>query len=102
MMATKETHPYNLRETIPDETRLLIVGTAPPPRFSNPACKGTRPLDFDFFYGSEDNYMWEFLENISKEIDRKKLFADDASSEECCNVRLAARATAGIGLAHLP
>jgi hypothetical protein len=49
-MTTKiETHPYNLRETIPDETRLLIVGTAPPPRFSNPACGGMRGLDFDFF-----------------------------------------------------
>jgi hypothetical protein len=80
-----ETHPYNVRETIPGETRLLIVGTAPPPRFSNAACGGMRGLDFDFFYGSEDNYMWEFLENIAEEIEQKKLFAEDASSEECCD-----------------
>jgi len=80
-----ETHPYNLRETIPDETRLLLVGTAPPPRFSNPACGGMRGYDFDFFYGSEDNYMWEFLENIAEEIQQKKLFAEGASSEQCCD-----------------
>jgi hypothetical protein len=27
--------------------------------------------------------MWEFLENIAEEIEQKKLFAEDASSEQC-------------------
>jgi hypothetical protein len=92
MTMAKETHPYNLRWRIPNQTQLLIVGTAPPPRFSNPACisnpacKCTRVLDFDFFYGSGDNYMWVFLENIAEKIDDRKLFADDADSAECCRV----------------
>ena len=41
--------------------------------------------DFDFYYGSKDNYMWQFLENIADEIEKKKLFAEDASSERCCD-----------------
>jgi len=85
MTTTIETHPYNLRETIPDETRLLIVGTAPPPRFSNPACGGMRGDDFNFFYGSKVNYMWKFLENIAEEKEQKKLFQKDASSEQRCD-----------------
>lgn len=59
----RETHPYNLdkRIQIPEGTRTLIIGTAPPPRFSNPACGGMEPKDFDFFYGSWNNNMWQFL-----------------------------------------
>lgn len=86
MTMVTETHPYNLREAIPDETRLLIVGTAPPPWFSNPGCidrRGRR--DFDFFYGSEKSFMWKkLLNNIAEEIDGEKLFADDASSKDRC------------------
>lgn len=78
-----ETHPYNLREKIPSDTHLLVVGTAPPPRFShNSTCGGMRGLDFDFFYGSEDNYMWQFLEEIAEEVDEKKLFVVD-SPDDC-------------------
>jgi hypothetical protein len=62
MTEIMEHHPYNHREEVPQETRLLIIGTAPPPRFSNPAFRIMKELDFDFFYGSEDNYMWEFLD----------------------------------------
>ncbi|OPH83127.1 hypothetical protein [Nitrobacter vulgaris] len=80
-----ERHPYNTREPIPDDTRLVVIGTAPPPRFSNPACGGMRGLDFDFFYGSEDNYMWEFLENIAKRKQGVKLFGDDLSPQQCCD-----------------
>jgi G:T/U-mismatch repair DNA glycosylase len=84
MTVVTETHPYNLREVIPDETRLLIVGTAPPPWFSNPACIGKRGRrDFNFFYGSDKNFMWKkLLNNIAEEIDGEKLFADDASSDD--------------------
>lgn len=65
-------HPYNTREPIPENTCVLIVGTAPPPRFNDP--KSLRGDDFDFFYGSEDNYMWEHLDKIAEEIDGAKLF----------------------------
>lgn len=65
-------HPFNTREAIPSNTRTLIVGTAPPPRFNEP--KSLRGIDFDFFYGSKDNYMWEHLDKISEEIDGAKLF----------------------------
>ena len=80
-----EQHPYNAREPIPDGTNLVIVGTAPPPRFSNPTLGGMRGMDFDFFYGSEDNHAWEFLKNIAKRRKNIKLFEDGFSSEQCCD-----------------
>lgn len=82
-----EIHPYNnnVSNQIPDETKLLVVGTAPPPRFTNSQAGGMRGLDFDFYYGSEDNYMWEFLENISKRKFSQPLFQDDFSSDQCCD-----------------
>lgn len=65
-MSVTETHPYN-SEPIPDNVRLLIVGTAPPPRFSNPKCEGVgaHKLDFEFFYGSGNNNMWLWLNQIA-------------------------------------
>lgn len=65
-------HPYNTREPIPEDTRILIVGTAPPPRFNDP--KSLRGDDFDFFYGSKDNCMWEYLDKIAEEVDSTNLF----------------------------
>jgi hypothetical protein len=65
-MSVIETHPYN-SDPIPANARLLIVGTAPPPRFSNPQCKGVgvHRLDFEFFYGSGHNNMWFWLNQIA-------------------------------------
>lgn len=55
-----EYHPYISREAIPTGTRVLIVGTAPPPRFSkNP--KVLKAGDVDFFYGSRDNQLWHMI-----------------------------------------
>lgn len=67
-MSDTETHPYN-SEPMPDNVRLLIVGTAPPPRFSNPQCEGVgaHKLDFEFFYGSGHNNMWLWLNRIAAE-----------------------------------
>jgi G:T/U-mismatch repair DNA glycosylase len=81
-----EQHPYNNPEDVPADTRVLIVGTAPPPRFSkNSPCPGMRGLDFDFYYGSEDNYMWQFLGEIAEDINypKKPLFTDDEDAEVC-------------------
>ena len=81
-MSYVETHPYNL-EPMPANVRLLIVGTAPPPRFSNPQCEGFRAhkLDFNFFYGSGHNSMWLWLNKIAERQGRA-LPNDDASAQE--------------------
>jgi len=54
-----EEHPYN-KLKIPDGTRILIVGTAPPPRFQKYTEIATSK-DFDFFYGSQNSRMWQIL-----------------------------------------
>ena len=58
-----EIHPYNDHTSIPKATRLLIIGTAPPKRFSKPRPAGWRPSngDIDFYYGSKDNQLWQIL-----------------------------------------
>lgn len=90
-------HPYHARWAIPQGTRILIVGTAPPPRFDEP--KMLRGNDFDFFYGSEDNYMWQYLDEIAEQIHgaclfnrtqvsvngKKKIEFTD-SSDDCCKI----------------
>ena len=43
-------------------------------------------MDADFYYGSEDNYMWwEILDSIAKHagIEDKALFTDKDSNEKC-------------------
>lgn len=81
-MSVTETHPYN-SEPIPDNIRLLIVGTAPPPRFSNPECEGVgaHKLDFEFFYGSGHNNMWLWLNQIAME-QGMPLPNDEAEAQE--------------------
>jgi hypothetical protein len=74
-----ETHPYNSLD-IPPTTTLLIVGTAPPPRFSQPRSQHEGPksgLDADFFYGSEYNMLWSYLKLAAGEPD----FAEPGSAE---------------------
>ena len=81
-----EEHPYNKAYFIPESTETVIVGTAPPPQFSNPTLGGRREMDADFYYGSEDNYMWwEILNSIAKDagIEDKALFTDKDSNEKC-------------------
>ncbi|WLA63752.1 hypothetical protein [Bradyrhizobium diazoefficiens] len=79
----REEHPYNRREPIPEGTRILVVGTAPPPRFSNPNCKeaGAHRLDFDFFYGSGHNYFWKWMNEIADEKGAP-LPSDEAAEQE--------------------
>lgn len=52
-------HPYP--PFIPENTKKLIVGTLPPPRFT------TRKLkegDVDFCYGSRDGQLWTIIDKI--------------------------------------
>jgi hypothetical protein len=85
-MTSEEKHPYNLCEKIPDDTRVLIVGTAPPPRFSKDTCGCLREGDFTFFYGAEENYMWwGLLNQIAKEIEQNEFLDEGMSNEQCCS-----------------
>lgn len=81
-MSDVEAHPYN-SEPMPPNVRLLIVGTAPPPRFSNPQCESFRAhkLDFKFFYGSGHNKMWLWLNQIAA-CQGMALPNDDAGAQE--------------------
>jgi G:T/U-mismatch repair DNA glycosylase len=59
-----EIHPYNDYSSIPKGTCLLIIGTAPPRRFSKPRQEDWKPPsaeDVDFYYGSKDNQLWESI-----------------------------------------
>jgi G:T/U-mismatch repair DNA glycosylase len=59
-----ETHPYNCLEAIPDNASTIIVGTAPPPRFSR-ADMSLLAGDTCFYYGSKSSGMWRLLSGIS-------------------------------------
>ncbi|UMB62005.1 uracil-DNA glycosylase family protein [Lutibacter sp. A80] len=52
-------HPY--QPYIPKNTKKLIVGTLPPPRFYNGILKDG---DVDFCYGSIDGQLWKILDKI--------------------------------------
>ncbi|TRZ41466.1 uracil-DNA glycosylase family protein [Robertkochia solimangrovi] len=52
-------HPYP--PFVPENTRKLIVGTLPPPRFSAGLLKEG---DVDFCYGSRDGQLWKILDTI--------------------------------------
>ncbi len=52
-------HPYS--PFIPGNTRKLIVGTLPPPRFTTGELK---PGDVDFCYGSRDGLLWPILNRL--------------------------------------
>jgi G:T/U-mismatch repair DNA glycosylase len=74
-------HPYNKNESIPPHTKVLIIGTCPPPRFECPSDDGPlRDDDFDFYYGSRDNQLWSclfkeiFEENFPAEFGKRRGF----------------------------
>ena len=90
-MPQQETHPYNLQEIgrIPEGTRLLIVGTAPPPRFSLPRPPHDGPkkgFDADFYYGSGSNWLWVYLEKAAGEEIFEEPCTSEASSEDTENL----------------
>ena len=73
------THPY--KPFIPENATKLIVGTLPPPRFTNGDLKHD---DVNFCYGSRDGFLWPILdrlfdlnlkyENTEAAIDQRKEF----------------------------
>lgn len=58
-MLFRHIHPYP--PYIPENTRSLIVGTLPPPRFTTGELKAG---DVDFCYGSRDGQLWIILDRI--------------------------------------
>ena len=55
----KHFHPF--APYINNDTKFLIMGTLPPPRF----CTGElKPDDVQFCYGSKDNLLWKLLSHI--------------------------------------
>ncbi len=52
-------HPY--KPFILKDTKSLIIGTLPPPRFSINKLKKN---DVDFCYGSQDNLLWPILDKL--------------------------------------
>ena len=52
-------HPYE--PFLFEQARKLIVGTLPPPRFTQ---RRLRPGDVDFCYGSRDGQLWRILDRI--------------------------------------
>ncbi len=59
--AAMDIHPYN-STAIPLDTRILIVGTAPPRRFFYPN-GWDQEKDTPFYYGSRDNQLWKDILN---------------------------------------
>ncbi|RFC55892.1 uracil-DNA glycosylase family protein [Brumimicrobium aurantiacum] len=55
----KHQHPYP--PYIPQNTKKLIIGTLPPPRFTTGDLK---PGDVDFCYGSRDGQLWQIIDII--------------------------------------
>ena len=72
-------HPY--APFIQNNTRKIIVGTLPPPRFCT---KEFKDNDVDFCYGSQDGLLWKSLDvifelkleykNTKEEIEKRKNF----------------------------
>ncbi|QKF74109.1 Mug-like uracil-DNA glycosylase [Aliarcobacter faecis] len=52
-------HPYN--PILYENTKYLIIGTLPPPRFCS---KELKLKDVDFCYGSKDNLLWQIFNQI--------------------------------------
>lgn len=52
-------HPYE--PFLFEDTKKMIVGTLPPPRFCT---KDLKSCDVDFCYGSCDSYFWKVLDRI--------------------------------------
>jgi hypoxanthine-DNA glycosylase len=52
-------HPY--KPFLNTDTKKIIVGTLPPPRFCN---KEFKKNDVNFCYGSKDNLLWQILNKI--------------------------------------
>lgn len=62
-MIKREQHPYG--EFIPPQARMMIVGSFPIGKFSDPQRRGEiKPHEFDFFFGGERNLLWRLIADV--------------------------------------
>lgn len=81
-------HPYE--PFLNNDTKKIIVGTLPPPRFSK---KELKEKDVDFCYGSKDNLLWQVLNkifdlnlefiNTKEEVQKRKKFLENRKIGIC-------------------
>lgn len=79
-----EIHPY--KPFYDDRTKVLIIGTTPPMRFTQRL--NLMADDVDFYYGSRDNYFWNLIgdvfdlqftrDNSEESIDQRKTFLKES------------------------
>jgi G:T/U-mismatch repair DNA glycosylase len=78
---TYEVHPFT--PYIPDDSTCLIVGTIPPHRFCEDSCTKKKfgklqdGDDIDWFYGSKDNALWNYLDEKAKTKLERMAWADN-------------------------
>ena len=56
-------HYHHYEPFLNKNTKFLIIGTLPPPRFCG---KDLKLKDVDFCYGSKDNLLWQIINKIFK------------------------------------
>jgi hypoxanthine-DNA glycosylase len=60
---TVEKHPY--KEFIPAHSRIMIIGSFPIGKFSDPSRRQEiKKHEFDFFFGGEKNLLWKILSEV--------------------------------------
>lgn len=63
MKPKREFHPYG--DFIPRTPRLMIIGTFPIAKFTDPTRRGEiKEHEFDFFFGGEKNLLWKLLGKV--------------------------------------
>lgn len=88
-----ETHPFP--PFFDDQTEVLIIGTTPPMRFTQVLGKKLNDNDVDFYYGSRDNYFWDFIgESFNVKLAR-------VNSDQAIEERKELLRGNGIGLADI-
>lgn len=62
-MSKREKHPYG--EYIPAHPRLMLIGSFPIAKFTDPKRKHEiKKHEFDFFFGGEKNLLWKLLGEV--------------------------------------
>ncbi|MCM2351320.1 MAG: hypothetical protein NDI69_14960 [Bacteriovoracaceae bacterium] len=62
-MSKREKHPYG--EYIPARPRLMLIGSFPIAKFTDPKRKHEiKEHEFDFFFGGEKNLLWKLLGEV--------------------------------------
>lgn len=60
---TIEKHPY--KEFIPSHSRIMIIGSFPIGKFSDPSRRDEiKEHEFDFFFGGEKNLLWKIISDV--------------------------------------